>query len=78
MSKFLLIPIVYKSLKTFILFLMFSVIIGSARSAHQKLGKGFQEVIYQRYLAIEFDKLDIFYLREDNRPIYHEVKQVGT
>ena len=53
-------------------------IIGCAMKVHQKLGNGFQEVIYQRCLAIEFDKKEIFYLREDNRPIFYEGIQVGT
>ncbi|MGL6267160.1 MAG: GxxExxY protein, partial [Chitinophagaceae bacterium] len=34
-------------------------IIGSAMKVHRELGQGFQEVIYQRCLAIEFEKLGL-------------------
>jgi len=34
-------------------------IIGCAMKVHNTLGNGFQEVIYQRCLTIEFEKADI-------------------
>jgi GxxExxY protein len=39
-------------------------IIGCAMKVHSTLGNGFQEVIYQRALAIEFKKQGIAYQRE--------------
>jgi GxxExxY protein len=53
-------------------------IIGCAMKVHNTLGNGFQEVIYQRCLAIEFDKASIEFLREEEMPIYYENVQVGT
>jgi hypothetical protein len=41
-----------------------SKIIGCAMKVQSTLGNGFQEVIYQRALAIEFRKNNIFYERE--------------
>ncbi len=35
-------------------------IIGCAMTVHNTLGNGFQEVIYQRCLAIELDGLNIY------------------
>jgi len=53
-------------------------IIGCAMKVHNTLGNGFQEVIYQRCLAIEFDKIGLEYLREEEMPIYYDSIQVGT
>ncbi|MGQ7869067.1 GxxExxY protein [Sunxiuqinia sp. sy24] len=53
-------------------------IIGCAMKVHSTLGNGFQEVIYQRCLAIELDKAGIEYVREQEMPIYYENIQVGT
>lgn len=53
-------------------------IIGCAMKVHNTLGNGFQEVIYQRCLAIELDKEGIEYVREQEMPIYYENIQVGT
>jgi GxxExxY protein len=53
-------------------------IIGCAMRVHNTLGNGFQEVIYQRCLAIELDKLSINYEREKEMPIYYEGIEVGT
>ena len=38
-------------------------VIGCAMKVHSFLGCGFQEVIYQRALAIEFRKADIPFVR---------------
>nr|WP_321353999.1 GxxExxY protein [uncultured Draconibacterium sp.] len=53
-------------------------IIGCAMKVHNTLGNGFQEVIYQRCLAIELDKNGINYEREKEMPIYYEEYEVGT
>lgn len=39
-------------------------IIGCAFEVHKFLGNGFQEVIYQRALALEFKKVELHYQRE--------------
>lgn len=52
-------------------------IIGSAMKVHSTLGNGFQEVIYQRALAIEMKKQGLSYKRELEMPIYYD-KQIGT
>ena len=53
-------------------------IIGCAMRIHNTLGNGFQEVIYQRCLAIELEKERIHYEREKEMPIYYEGINVGT
>jgi len=53
-------------------------IIGCAMKVHNTLGNGFQEVIYQRCLAIELDKIGLGFLREEEMPIYYDSIQVGT
>jgi len=45
---------------------------------HNNLGNGFQEVIYQRALAIEFRKLELFFERELEMPIIYEGTHIGT
>jgi len=45
---------------------------------HRVLGSGFQEVIYQRALAIEFDNNDLSYNREMEMDIFYEGTQIGT
>lgn len=53
-------------------------IIGCAMQVHSTLGNGFQEVIYQRALAIEFKFNDISYEREKEMPIFYRDIQIGT
>jgi GxxExxY protein len=53
-------------------------IIGCAMEVHNNLGNGFQEVIYQRALEIEFTANDIFYSREHTMPVMYKDKQIGT
>jgi GxxExxY protein len=53
-------------------------IIGCAMRVHGALGNGFQEVIYQRCMAIEFDDAGLDYKREMETPIYYKEKEVGT
>ncbi len=45
---------------------------------HRTLGNGFQEVIYQRCLAIEFDRAGLSYQREQEHVLYYEGIDVGT
>ena len=45
---------------------------------HNTLGNGFQEVIYQRCLALEMDKAGLQYLREKEQIIYYDGTEVGT
>ncbi|MCU0323888.1 MAG: GxxExxY protein [Spirosomaceae bacterium] len=53
-------------------------IIGAAMQVHRILGNGFQEVIYQRALAIEFNHLGIAYEREKEMNIFYREEHVGT
>jgi len=53
-------------------------IIGCAMRVHSELGNGFQEVIYQRCLAIEFLENNIAFQREMEMPIYYHKQPVGT
>jgi GxxExxY protein len=53
-------------------------IIGSAMKVHSFLGCGFQEVIYQRCLAIELQKSEINFAREVDQPIFYGGINVGT
>ena len=45
---------------------------------HRTLGNGFQEVIYQRALAIEFDYQNISFKREMEMDLYYRDKHIGT
>ena len=53
-------------------------IIGCSMKIHNTLGNGFQEVIYQRCLAIELEKARLSFAREKEQPIFYEEIQVGT
>jgi GxxExxY protein len=53
-------------------------IIGCAMKVHNTLGPGFQEVIYQRCLAIELARADLAFVREQEHTIYYEGIDVGT
>ena len=53
-------------------------IIGCAMKVHNTLGNGFQEVIYQRALAIELASNGISYLREQEMPIFYNDHEIGT
>lgn len=52
-------------------------IIGCAMKVHRMLGNGFQEVIYQRALAIEMEKQGLQFAREMEMPIYYEEHCIG-
>ena len=44
---------------------------------HNKLGNGFQEVIYQRCLAIEMERASLLFGREIEQTIFYEGIDVG-
>ena len=53
-------------------------IIGCAMTVHSTLGNGFQEVIYQRCLAIEMEKQKLAFQRELEMPIHYNGIVVGA
>jgi GxxExxY protein len=53
-------------------------IIGCAIKVHSALGNGFQEVIYQRALAMEMRKAGLEFNREMEMPIYYDCENIGT
>jgi GxxExxY protein len=53
-------------------------IIGCAMKVHSTLGNGFQEVIYQRALAIEMEKQALSFQREMEMEILYEGINIGT
>ena len=53
-------------------------IIAAAMQVHKTLGNGFQEVIYQRAMAIEMTHLKIGFEREKEMPIFYKGEQIGT
>ena len=53
-------------------------IIGCAMKVHSFLGNGFQEVIYQRALQIEFNKANISFARELEMHIIYDDQNIGT
>jgi len=55
-----------------------SRIIGCAMAVHKTLGNGFQEVIYQRALAIEMTLAGISFHREFEMPIFYREEHIGT
>jgi GxxExxY protein len=54
-----------------------SRIIGAAMRVHNVLGSGFQELVYQRALAKEFEKDSIPYAREVAVPIHYHGDVIG-
>ncbi len=53
-------------------------IIGCAMEVHRRLGNGFQEVIYQRALAIELTEASIPFKRELEMPIFYREQPIGS
>jgi GxxExxY protein len=53
-------------------------IIGCAMKVHSTLGNGFQEVIYQRALAIEMEKQGLNFRREMEMSIFYDGIDIGT
>ena len=52
-------------------------IIGCAMEVHRYLGNGFQEVIYQRALAIEMSRQGLSFAREFEMSIYYKEEYIG-
>ena len=52
-------------------------IIKACMTVYSTPGSGFQEVIYQRALAIEFELIGTIFQREFCMPIYYREKQIG-
>ncbi|MBF0565213.1 MAG: GxxExxY protein [Nitrospirae bacterium] len=53
-------------------------IIGCAMEVHHVLGNGFQEVVYQRALAIEMSGQGINFSREQQMEIFYKGQSIGT
>ena len=53
-------------------------IIGCAMKVHGTLGNGFQEVIYQRALAIEMRNQGLAFQRELEMPLFYEGHSIGS
>jgi GxxExxY protein len=54
-----------------------SKIIGCAMEVHKVLGNGFQEVIYQRALAIEMANEKLYFSREHEMDILYKGEIIG-
>lgn len=52
-------------------------IIGCAMEVHKILGNGFQEVIYQRALAIEMNNQGLSFSREHEMDIFYKGERIG-
>ena len=52
-------------------------IIGCAMEVHRQLGNGFQEVIYQRALAIEMRFQGLAFSREHDMEIFYKGESIG-
>ena len=55
-------------------------IIGASFEVHKFLGNGFQEVIYQRALALELSKAELSFAREIEQEIFYKEfsEPIGT
>jgi GxxExxY protein len=53
-------------------------IIGCAMEVHRVLGNGFQEVVYQRALALEMTAKALEFSREQEMPVYYKGTEVAT
>lgn len=53
-------------------------IIGCCMEVHRTLGNGFQEVVYQRALAIEFRLQNLAFEREKEMPLEYKGEDIGT
>ena len=55
-----------------------SKIIKCSMTVHSELGNGFQEVNYQRALAIEMNLQGLDFSREHEMPVFYKNEQIGT
>ena len=53
-------------------------IIGCAMTVHRMLGTGFQEVIYQRSLAVKLEQAGVVFGREIEMPLFYKEVEVGS
>ena len=53
-------------------------IIGCGMEVHNQMGYGFQEVVYQRALGIEFGIQGVSFIRELEMPLDYKGESVGT
>ena len=53
-------------------------IIGCCMEVHRTLGNGFQEVVYQRALSIEFRLQNLAFEREKEMPLEYKGEDIGT
>jgi GxxExxY protein len=53
-------------------------IIGCTMRVHSALGNGFQELIYQHAMKIEFADNNIIFCREYEMPVFYKEQQIGT
>lgn len=53
-------------------------IIGCAMEVHNQFGNGFQEVVYQRSLVVEFELQDLSFVRELEIELFYKGVDVGT
>lgn len=54
-----------------------SEIIAAALEVHKEMGCGFQEVIYQRALEIEFQIRKTIFTREMEMPVFYKSNEIG-
>jgi len=54
------------------------LIIKAAYEVHKNLKSGFQEVVYQRSLALEMDSLGLEFKREEKIPVYYKGKKIDA
>lgn len=53
-------------------------VIGCAIAVHKELGSGFQEVVYQRALALELQMAGVEHQREQDVKVYYKGKHIDT
>lgn len=53
-------------------------IIGAAFDVHNELGRGFQEVVYQRALSLELQAAGVEHEREVDIKVYYKGKHIDT